>query len=69
MTGLNRIPPLGLERKIEVEIDDYVSSFFAETCSFLLRVPTVHETFDLFMFKLLEAVENSTGFAGVQVCR
>jgi len=49
MTALNRIPPLGLERKIEVEFDDYASSFFAETCGFILRLPTIHETFDLFM--------------------
>ena len=62
MTGLTRIPPLGLGKKIELEFDGYASSFFAETCGFVVRVPTLHPNFDSFMDKLLEAAENNTGF-------
>lgn len=62
MTSLTTIPPLGMEKKIEVQFDNYASSFFAETCGLIIRVPTIHEKFESFMEKLLEAVENSTGF-------
>lgn len=63
MTSLGRIPPLGLKRKIEVEFSNSTSpTFFAETCGFVLRVPTVHETFETFQEKFLEATENYLGY-------
>lgn len=56
MTSLGRIPPLGLKRKIEVEFSNSTSpTFFAETCGFVLRVPTVHETFETFQEKFFRS--------------
>lgn len=66
MTSLDRIPPLGLKRKIEVEFSINTNpTFFAETCGFVLRVPTVHETFEAFEDKLLEATENYLGYDSI----
>lgn len=67
MTSLDRIPPLALKREIEVEFS--ISSnptFFAETCGFVLRVPTVHETFETFEDKFLEATENYLGYGSIR---
>ena len=62
MTSLDLIPPLGLERKIEVEFhDDDNPNFFADTCSFVLRIPTVHKKIEDFKKKLFEASENYLG--------
>ena len=66
MTSLDRIPPLGLKRKIEVEFATSTNpTFFAETCGFVLRVPTVHKTFESFEDKFLEATENYLGYGSV----
>ena len=62
MTSLDVIPPLGLEKKIEVEFhDDDNPNFFADTCSFILRIPTVHKEIEDFMKKLSEAGESYLG--------
>ena len=52
MTSLDRIPPLGLDKKVEV---------FADTCSFFLRVPTMHKGFKEFKAKLFDACDNFLG--------
>ena len=66
MTSLDRIPPQGLKRKIEVEFPFGTNpTFFAETCGFVLRVPTVHETFEAFEVKFLEATENYLGYGSI----
>lgn len=65
MVSVTKIPPLGLEKEIELQFDDSASSFFAETCGLVLRVPTIHDSFQAFMEKLLEAVENNTGFGNI----
>ena len=62
MTGLSKIPPLGMQQKIELDFDSYSHSFFAETCSYVLRVPTSHETFETFLQRVYEACENCHGF-------
>lgn len=62
MTSRDRIPPLGLEHKIEVEyFDNSNATFFADTCSFVLKVPTVHTTIEDFQEKLYEACDNYLG--------
>jgi len=38
-------------------------TLFAETCTFVLRVPTVHKEFGEFKEKFLEASQNPMGFA------
>ena len=66
MTSLDRIPPLGLKRKVEVEFSISTNpTFFAETCGFVLRVPTVHETFQRFEDKFLETTENYLGYGSI----
>ncbi len=62
MTSLDRIPPLGLEKKVEIDFcKDNNPNFFADTCSFFLRVPTVHKSIKDFKEKLLEACDNFLG--------
>lgn len=59
MTALDEIPPLGLPQKIFVEFTEGSQrTFFAETCTFVLRVPTVHKEFREFKEKFLEASQN-----------
>ena len=66
MTSLDKIPPLGIKSKIEVEFSDSCNpTFFAETCAYVLRVPTVHTIFENFQAKFLEASENYLGYASV----
>ena len=65
MTSLKKIPPLGLKRKIEVEFCDDNPMFFAETCTYVLKVPTVHTVFEVFEAKFLEATENYLGYGAV----
>ena len=66
MTSLNRIPPLGITGSIEIEFEESDHQwFFAETCTFVLRVPTVHTTFKTFQEKFLEACVNHKGFGSV----
>lgn len=61
MTSLDRIPPLGLEHSIDLEFYEG-ENFFAETCTLVLRVPTIYDEFDDFKKKFLEACDNSLGF-------
>jgi hypothetical protein len=62
MTSLDRIPPLGLDKKVEVEFfEDNNPNFFADTCSFFLRVPTMHKGFKEFKAKLFDACDNFLG--------
>lgn len=64
MTALDEIPPLGLPQKIFVEFTEGSQrTFFAETCTFVLRVSTVHKEFREFKEKFLEASQSPTGFA------
>ena len=63
MTGLSQIPPLGLQQPIQLEFTAKSMSFFAETCTYVLRVPNGHASFDSFMEKIREACDNSLGFA------
>ena len=66
MTSRDRIPPLGLERKIEVEFyDNSNPTFFADTCSYVLKVPTVHTTIEEFQVKLFDASDNYLGHGSV----
>lgn len=65
MTSLGKLPPLGLRRKIEVEFCGDNAMFFAETCAYVLRVPTVHTVYDDFYAKFLEASENYLGYGAV----
>ena len=62
MTGLSQIPPLGLKQPIKVEFTAHSTSFFAETCTYVLRVPNGHASFDSFMEKIREACDNRLGF-------
>jgi len=55
MKGLSKIPPLGLEKKIEIEFNVSSKSFFAETCGSVLRVPVSHQNFKTFYGKILES--------------
>lgn len=66
LTGLDCLPPLGIQQEIDVEyIEGDRVSFFAETCMMNLRVPTTHNSFADFnkMFQL--AVENYAGFGSI----
>ena len=66
MTSRDRIPLLGLERKIEVEFyDNSNATFFADTCSYVLKVPTVHTTIEEFQVKLFDASDNYLGDGSV----
>ena len=66
MTSLDKVPPLGLSRKVEVEFSNNSNQvFFAETCSMVLKVPTVHKSFEDFQEKFLEACENYIGYGSI----
>jgi len=65
MTGLSKIPPLGLEKNIDIEFDMSSKSFFAETCGTVLRVPASHQNFETFYGKILEACDHNSGFGSV----
>ena len=65
MTGLSKIPPLGLEKKIEMEFDMSSKSFFAETWGSVLRAPAFHKNFETFYEKMLEACEHNSGFGSI----
>ena len=65
MTGCDSIPPLGLSKKIDLEFVDDSNSFFAETCTLVLRVPKGHTSFESFMEKIMEARLNPSGFGSV----
>jgi len=65
MTGLSKIPPLGLEKKIEIEFYVSSKSFFAQTCGSVLRVPVSHPHFETFYGKILEACEHNSGFGSI----
>ena len=63
---LDKVPPLGLNRKVEVELSNNSNQvFFAETCSMVLKVPTVHKSFEDFQEKFLEACENYIGYGSI----
>ena len=62
MTSLDRIPPLGLDKNVEVEfLQDENPNFFADTYSLFLRVPTMHKTIKQFKEKLFDACDNYLG--------
>ena len=66
MTGLDDVPPLGLPQKIFVAFSQGTeTTFFAETCTLVLRVPTDYTDFADFNEKFLEASKNATGYAGI----
>lgn len=66
VTSLDKVPPLGLSRKVEVEFSNNSNqAFFAETCSMVLKVPTVHKSFEDFQEKLLEACKNYIGYGSI----
>lgn len=65
-TSLDRIPTLGLSRKVEVEFSiNRNPAFFAETCSMVLKAPTVHECFEDFQEKFLQACKNYIGHGSI----
>lgn len=65
-TSLDRIPALGLSRKVEVEFSTNRNpAFFAETCNMVLKVPTVHECFENFQEKFIQACENYIGYGSI----
>ena len=65
-TSLNTIPPLGLSRKVEVEFSiNRNPAFFAETCNMVLKVQTVHQCFEDFQEKFLQACENYIGYGSI----
>ena len=61
MTSLDEIPPLGLKEKIQLEFTS-MPTFFAETCSFVLRVPNCYTTYEAFKKRFDEACEQNVGF-------
>ena len=66
VTSLDKVPPLDLSRKVEVEFSNNSNqAFFAETCSMVLKVPTVHKSFEDFQEKFLEACENYIGYGSI----
>ena len=67
VTSMDKVPPLGLSRKVEVEFfNNSNRAFFAETCcSMVLKVPTVHRHFEDFQEKFLEACENYVGYGSI----
>ena len=66
VTSLDKVPPLGLSRKVEVGFSNNSNqAFFAETCSMVLKVPTVHKSFEDFQEKFLEACENYIGYGSI----
>ena len=65
MTGLSKIPPLGLEKNIDIEFDMSSKLFFAKTCGSVLRVPASHQNFETFYEKILKACDHNSGFGSV----
>ena len=66
ITSRDRIPPLGLECKIEVDFfDSNNPTFFADTCSYVLRVLRVHTSIDAFQAKLFEASDKYLGLGAL----
>ena len=65
-TSLDKIPPLGLSRKVEVEFSNNSNTtFFAETCSCVLKMPTVHGYFEDFQERFLGACNNYLGYGSI----
>lgn len=49
LTGLEEVPPLGFSKKIEVRyLKDRTQTLYAETCTMVLKLPTVHTEYSLF---------------------
>lgn len=66
MTGTEEVPPLGMLEKIEaVFVKENQPFFFAETCMFELKVPTVHEVLQDFKAAFMEACANNEGFGSI----
>ena len=65
LTGLEEVPPLGFSKKIEVRyLKDRTQTLYAETCTMVLKLPTVHTEYSLFKGKFMLACnEGSLGFA------
>ena len=62
--SLDRIPRLS--RKVEVEFSiNRNPAFFAETCNMVLKVQTVHQCFEDFQEKFLQACENYIGYGSI----
>ncbi|XP_067046925.1 uncharacterized protein [Acropora muricata] len=65
LTGLEEVPPLGFSKKIEVRyLKDRTQTLYAETCTMVLKLPTVHTEYSLFKAQFMLACnEGSLGFA------
>ena len=66
--SLDKIPPLGLSRKVEVEFSkNSNTTFFAESCSYVLKVPNVHGCFEDFQFlrSLQQLSYGSNGYGSI----
>ena len=65
LTGLEEVPPLGFSKKIEVKyLKDRTQTLYAETCTMVLKLPTVHTEYSLFKAQFMLACnEGSLGFA------
>ena len=64
LTGLDRIPPLGLETFLTIIYkEDQSKTMHAETCAYILSVPTAHATYEEFKhYFLLACREAYIGF-------
>lgn len=65
LTGLEEVPPLGFSKKIEIRyLKDRTQTLYAETCTMVLKLPTVHTEYSLFQAQFMLACnEGSLGFA------
>lgn len=64
VTSLDKVPPLGLSRKVEVEFSNNSNqAYFAETCSTVLKVPTLHGSLEDFQETFLEACDRPLVFS------
>lgn len=64
VTSLDKVPPLGLSRKVEVEFSNNSNqAFFAETCSMVLKVPTLHGSLEVFQETFLEVCDRPLVFS------
>ena len=60
LTGLDKIPPLGLETHLTITYkEDTSKTLHAETCAYNLMVPTVHDTYEEFQHYFLLACRDA----------
>ena len=64
MTGLTKIPPMGLKDTIKVQFLQSSPLPRAEACFCIIKLPTVHMEKTVFFDKLDQGIRNSIGYFG-----